>query len=264
MKAIIKPIAISLLAIAISASAPPVSHATGLVAGATEFTQISNNVQLVVSYAKQLNQYKTQLDQYKEQLFALRQLDPQKLKGMLKGALGLDGPAELERAYRDAEKITGLIQGISSDMEVIYREGAISVNAAKLLASKGIKITPGDYIGAMRALGKEQQGTYGKRLDALNAAAKNALSDIKRVEQIAAGSEAIQTNIEGFQTIAQANAIMSNQLGTLTQVLTQQATMDTEQAKRLAAEMDERQLNKMAQDKYLHSMFAPMDGGAKE
>lgn len=264
MKAIIKPIAISLLAIAISASAPPASHATGLVAGATEFTQISNNVQLVVSYAKQLHQYKTQLDQYKEQLFALRQLDPQKLKGMLKGALGLDGPAELEKAYRDAEKITSTIQGISAGMDVIYREGQLSLETAKLLASKGVNITPSDYIAAFRELGKVQQDTYGRRLKALNSAAENVISDIKRADAIAANAPHIQTNIEGFQSIAQANAIMSNQLGTLTAVLTQQATMDTENAKRVAREMSEKETEKMLADRYLLDMLRPMDGKKKE
>lgn len=257
MNAILKPIAISLLAVAISASVPAPTHATGMVAGATEFTQISNNVQLVVSYAKQLQQYKTQLDTFKQQVFALRQMDPSKLKGMLKGALGLDGPAELEKAFRDADRITSTIQNITSDMDTIYREGAIAVATAKQLADKGIKITPGDYVSAFRGLGRLQQDTYGRRLTALNDAAKNAMSDIKRVEQIAASSEAIQTNVEGFQTIAQANAIMSNQLGTLTQVLTQQTTQDAEVAKRVAEEMTDKKIKRMQTDRYIVDMFAP-------
>lgn len=264
MKHVPKVITISLLALVLSASAPPATHATGLIAGATEFTQIANNIQLVVGYAKQLQQYKTQLDQFKEQVFALRQMDPRKLKGMLKGALGLDSPAELEKAYRDAEKITDSIQGISEGMETIYSEGHLSLEVARALAKKGVTITPNDYIEAFRALGKTQQETYGRRLTALNDAAKNVLSDIKRVDEIAANSESIQTNIEGFQTIAQANAVMSNQLGTLTQVLTQQATMDTENAKRIAREMAERDESKMLAERHMRMLFSPIEGTSKE
>ena len=42
--------------------------ASGAVAGATEPTQIANNVELVLQYAKQVEQYATQLQQYRDQL----------------------------------------------------------------------------------------------------------------------------------------------------------------------------------------------------
>ena len=47
---------------------PRMALATGAVAGATEPTQLMNNVQLVLAYAKQIEQYATQLQQYKDQL----------------------------------------------------------------------------------------------------------------------------------------------------------------------------------------------------
>lgn len=255
MKTVAKPIAASLLAILAAASAPSPVLATGVMAGATEFTQISNNVQLVISYSKQLQQYKTQLDQFRTQLLALRQMDPSKLRGMLKGVGGLDGPGELERAFRDTERVTSLIQGVSQDMSVIYREGVMSVETAKRLAERGIKITPGDYVSAFRALGQQQQDTYGQRLRALNAASQNALSDIKRAQEIASASEAIQTNVEGFQSITQANAIMSSQLGTLTQVLTQQTTQDAENAQRMARKLTEEEIARMQSNQYMTEMF---------
>lgn len=40
----------------------------GAIVGATEFTQIANNIQLVVQYAKQVQQYSTQLQQYQAQM----------------------------------------------------------------------------------------------------------------------------------------------------------------------------------------------------
>lgn len=48
----------------------PVSTAwaTGVVAGATEPTQIANNVELVLQYAKQVQQYATQLQQWQNQI----------------------------------------------------------------------------------------------------------------------------------------------------------------------------------------------------
>lgn len=52
------------------------AHATGLIAGATEPTQILNNFQLVASYAEQAEQTVTQINQYQTMLKNLAQLTP--------------------------------------------------------------------------------------------------------------------------------------------------------------------------------------------
>ena len=62
--------AIARAAAALTVAATPFrfASATGLIAGATEPTQIANNVELVLQYAKQVEQYATQLKQYQDQV----------------------------------------------------------------------------------------------------------------------------------------------------------------------------------------------------
>ncbi len=54
--------------LAVAATPFRFASATGLIAGATEPTQIANNVELVLQYAKQVEQYATQLKQYQDQV----------------------------------------------------------------------------------------------------------------------------------------------------------------------------------------------------
>lgn len=54
--------------------------AGGTVAGATEYTQILNNIQLVFQYAQQIEQFTTQLQQYQKQLLNMK-LNPASIMG---------------------------------------------------------------------------------------------------------------------------------------------------------------------------------------
>lgn len=56
------------------------SRATGMIAGATEFTQIANNVELGLQYVEQVQQTLTQINQYKTMLQNLQKMAP---SGML-------------------------------------------------------------------------------------------------------------------------------------------------------------------------------------
>lgn len=57
----------SLAAVALAPLVPSVSHA-GAIVGATEFTQIANNIELVMQYLQQMEQYATQLRQWEIQM----------------------------------------------------------------------------------------------------------------------------------------------------------------------------------------------------
>ena len=53
---------------ALSASPVRFAFAGGMTGGALEVTQIANNVELVMQYAKQIEQYATQLMQWRDQI----------------------------------------------------------------------------------------------------------------------------------------------------------------------------------------------------
>ncbi len=64
--------------------------ATGAIAGATEPTQIMNNIQLVMSYVEQAQQTVTQLNQYQTMLTNLMRLTPSELLGQASRQLWQD------------------------------------------------------------------------------------------------------------------------------------------------------------------------------
>ncbi len=61
-------------AVALVLAISPSAHATGLIAGATEFTQIANNIELVMNGITEAEQLATQYQQYATQMQQMKQL----------------------------------------------------------------------------------------------------------------------------------------------------------------------------------------------
>lgn len=78
------------------------AHA-GAVAGATEPTQILNNVQLTASYAQQAQQTVTQINQYETMLRNLMNATPSELLGQAAGALWTDN--NMTQTFKDLSTI---------------------------------------------------------------------------------------------------------------------------------------------------------------
>lgn len=79
------------------------ANATGIIAGATEFTQIANNIQLALSYVEQTQQTITQLNQYKTMLQNLQQLSSGQLTGQVVRQLWND--QNMNQAFTNLRKI---------------------------------------------------------------------------------------------------------------------------------------------------------------
>ena len=79
------------------------ANATGIIAGATEFTQIANNIQLALSYVEQAQQTITQFNQYKTMLQNLQQLSPGQLTGQVVRDLWAD--QNMNEAFSNLRKI---------------------------------------------------------------------------------------------------------------------------------------------------------------
>lgn len=80
------------------------ANATGLIAGATEPTQILNNIQLVASYAEQAQQTVTQFNQYQTMLKNLMQMTPSQLLDQSAQKLWAD--QNMAKSFRDLRRIT--------------------------------------------------------------------------------------------------------------------------------------------------------------
>jgi len=219
---------------------------------ATEFTQVANNVQLAAENATSLRQLASDLERYRVQLQQLRQLDPSKLDKMLLSRLGLKNVDELAQTLRDIERINNAINNVQDDMDVLIREGQISVEVAAKLKSKGIDLTPKDYLQGLLFLAQQKEDVYGERVKALQKATENAKSDLDRINQIAENSKNIQSHVEGLQSIIQTNAILSNQLADLNTTMRLVAQQQAEQAKSTTM-LDEYQRAKLMGEAQMYS-----------
>lgn len=226
--------------------------------GATEWTQIANNLELVMQYKEMVEQTITQVRQYEAQLKALRQLDKGKLQDMLKGVGGLETGEEVLRALSESEMVHERLRSLSGNMEVLVREGRNAVEVAKTLRERGFDVNPDDYIGMMRMLAKVEQDTYGERLESLDKAAQDAQHDIERVQKIAALSEQIETHVEGFGALLQSSAIVSSQLSGLRQTMSVAASMSTETARMLAEQAAERKVENRRREDWVDNAFMPI------
>lgn len=231
--------------------------------GATEWTQIANNIELVMQYKEMVEQTITQVRQYEAQLKSLRQLDASRLEGMLRGVGGVRAGEEVLAAMRDSTMLHENLRSLAGNMEVLLREGRNAVEVAKVLRSKGYEVNPDDYIGMMRQLASIQQDSYAERLEALDRAASDAQHDIERMEHIASMSKEIETHVEGFGALLQSNAVMSSQLAGLRQTMSAAATMSTETARMLADEAAKRKESEKRVELYFDNAFRPVGGGGQ-
>ncbi len=103
-----------LIALLLSTAIPTAVNAGGAVAGATEPTQILNQIQLVMSYVEQAQQTVTQLNQYQTMLTNLMRLTPSNLLGQASQQLWQD--QGMAQAFSNLRKIVVNGQNIAYTM----------------------------------------------------------------------------------------------------------------------------------------------------
>lgn len=247
------------IATALLVSSPRPVHSSA-VWGATEWTQIANNLELVFQYKEMVEQTITQVRQYEAQLKSLRQLDSGRLDGMLQGVGGVRAGEEVLRALNESTQVNERLRSLAGNMDVLAREGRNAVEVAQVLRERGYEVNPDDYIGMMRQLAEVEQDTYAERLEALDRAAADAQHDIERVNQIAALSPEIETHVEGFGALLQSNAVMAAQLSGLRQTMSSAAIANTEAAQALADEAARRKVSDMRRQDWIDNAMMPVTG----
>jgi len=205
-------------------------QATGMIAGATEPTQIMNKFELTMSHLKHIKSLATRVQQYANQAQRLahqvdmmKNLDATKARDLLKGLkIGSDIAGDLSRRHEVSTEITATLTSLSDNLSTVYREGYIAANVMEDLQRAGHKITGDDYLGAMNALAYMRVDTYGKRMEHVKKASEAAQADAENLRRVAALNPEIASEIQGLQAIIKTNEQLGGMFAMNNQLLTEQ------------------------------------------
>lgn len=173
-----------LLTLVASAVAPISSFAGGgMTGGATEVTQIANNLQLVIAYAKQVAQHVTQLSQLQAEL-----------TNLIKNPFSLLGP-EIGNMINDVGKIMSIGKSIGANLAQIDKNfGTMfkDTNALSLSASftSWHKTSIDTLEGALKSAGLHMD---------------KYASDTAKIQALYSDSQKTGGNLEALQTLSKIN-----------------------------------------------------------
>lgn len=218
-------------AIAFALSGPILAGSVAGFGGSTEITQLANQAQLTASYARQVTtalnsarQYQLMVDQLRRNPagFAGRMLDPEIAR-------------HLENAQYIAEMVDRL-ESLDSNTRNVYEELSRAVDITGAMEQQGRPITPEDYYGMVEQLARDDEDYWGERLRTFRDSTRNAEDDIRAVNEIAAQSESIETEIQGLGQVVSSSAIMSRQMVSLRMAVEEQSSLEIEARRREARE----------------------------
>jgi len=236
-------------------------QATGMIAGATEPTQLMNNFQLlaahmkqVQSMAKRVQQYANQGKRLANQVKMMQRLDPSKARDLLKGVgIGADMAGHLSQRYEAAEEIGKTLTSMSDGLSTLYREGRIAHDVIEDLRKAGHNISGGDYIAAMDVLAKQRADTYGIRIEQVKKASQTAIDDAARLKKLAELNPEIVSEMEGLQAIIKTNENLAGLIAYNNQLVTEQVISQMELNKEQILEVDEARIRAEQKRKYYSS-----------
>lgn len=138
------------------------SFAASAIDGATEPTQIANNIELALQYAKQIEQYKKQIDQYKTQLLQYeRQItDALNVDSALSG-LSMSGLNQelgnVRQTQQAFDNLYGTLDNLERDWQARYIDAAsMNLPIEDYFAREQDRIRMGNQ-NAIRRLGNEKR-----------------------------------------------------------------------------------------------------------
>jgi len=259
-----KTIKTAALAIAISAAlASPSVMATGMVAGATEPTQIMNNIELMTAQVERLEQgikrvqhFTKQIEHYQK---TLEKLAPEKVRGLLKGFKDARDLAQnLKRQYNSAKEMAHRMDNLTDNLKTLSKEGKIAANVMESLRKSGRNISGNDYIGAMKELSEVRSEEYGERIKKVREASEAAQDDIERINKINELNPEISSNVEGLQAIVGTNNVIAGQLAYMNQTQTELTVEQMKLNRELIREVDEEQIRQKQNEDVIKHLFSPI------
>lgn len=193
-----KKISALLIAAAVSTSTV---HATGLIAGATEFTQIANNLQLVVSYEQQVESYLRQGQQLQAQLKNLTSNPTSVLGADVGNMINTIG-----KLYDGGQSIGYNIAQIDRNFATMFKNPQAADYGQ--LFTRWHKTNTDTLEATLKAVGV-QRSQY--------ASSQAALTELYNRSQATSG------NLDALQTLSQINVRQTQELLALKELLASQA-----------------------------------------
>lgn len=232
---------IAILAALIASPSLAVAGTVAGFGGATEITQLANNVQLAQAYTQQLQTALNSARQY--------QLMVEQLRRNPAGFAGRLTQPEIERHLRNADAATQMVtrlERLHRDQSFIYSSMDRAHGTIVLMNEQGHAITPEEYSRLAVRLAKEDRGIWRDQVTRLKEASARSEEDMRAVRAISDSADGMTTQIEGLSNIVKSQAIMSRQMAELSGLLREQMALEaSERANEaneriLAAQMHER------------------------
>lgn len=185
-----------------------VAVAGGAVAGATEITQIANNVQLAASYAEQAQQTITQINQYRAMLQNLQQMTPSALLDQAAQQLFTD-----QKMYSTFKKLqTVVIDG----QKVAYTAANLDQQFKNLHPGYGNGGT--DFARQFKNLSDSTLGAVRNATALVTAHSENFASEQGMMQELASKSQSAQGQMQALQAGNQVGLAMVGQMQQMRQL----------------------------------------------
>lgn len=181
--------AVGLIALVLAAA--PAAHAGGATGGATEPTQLMNNIQLIAQVGEAVETTSNTLMTAQTTMQQLRQLGPETIMQLT----GL--PVEHVRAMADAFVVMDKAVGVYKDAENVLRQAERDATT--------LNVSPSDLLRLRAQVAYKYGGVYKTSYEAdkakLEALAKTAPQVSEQAEKISS----IDANVKGLQFVANQN-----------------------------------------------------------
>jgi len=208
-----------LIALSIALAAPLAQ--AGTVAGfggATEITQLSNNVQLGMAYARQVETALNSARQYQLMIEQIRR-NPAGFADRMTSADIQRHIANAEAANRMVERLDSLHQNSS----LLYGKLGHARDTMVGMEARGHSITLEEYYAAVHQLAMDESSVWDDRIAEFKASSSRAEEDIESVNQIVAQADGMTTEIQGLSSVVASNAVIARQLADLNLALRQES-----------------------------------------
>lgn len=178
------------------------AHSTGLVAGATEFTQIANNIELVAQVGEAVQTTSNTLMTAQSTMQQLRQLPASVIDNAMAGL-----PVEQVRAMADAYVVMSQATSVYKDAENVLRKAQYD--------AENLNISPSELLRHKANAAAMHGGVYKQTYEAEQAKLALLAKTSEEVQKQAETVRSIDANVGGIQFLASQNVKMQATLATI-------------------------------------------------
>lgn len=229
-------------AVIVALNSPVPALAGGAVAGATEPTQILNQIQLVMSYVEQAQQTVTQLNQYQTMLTNLMRLTPSELLG---------------QASRQLWQDQGMAQAFSNLRNIVVNGQNIAYTMSNM-DSQFKNMHPGyggfgsgtDFFKAYQMWSDNTLGQVKNAVAMVTTHSENFATEEGMVQELSSASNSAQGQLQAVQAGNQIGVAMVGQMQKLRQL--QMAQMQAQNAY-IAGQQSRQDANDAALQQFLQN-----------